>query len=341
MKILENISLKEYSTFKIGGNAQFFCTVLSIEDCISALKFSQEKNIPFFVLGGGSNVVISDEGIKGIVIKNEIKGISYEYKDNGDVYVSVGAGENWDTLVGETVSKNLHGLENLSLIPGTVGAAPVQNIGAYGVEVKNVITKVTTINSETLETKIFLNNECEFNYRDSFFKKNIGKKYIILYVEFILKSSGEINISYKDLKNYFEKKGVNNPTLIQVRNAVIDIRTEKLPNLDVYGTAGSFFKNPVISRAQYAELLKIYPLIPSYNVDNDSVKIPLAWILDSVCNLKGYRKENVGVYKNQALVIINFGNATSEKIKNFSKEIIDLVFEKTKIKIECEVQFVN
>lgn len=335
----ENIQLKDYTTFKIGGNALYFTVARTVGDIKKAVIFARDKKLPFFVLGGGSNIVVSDNGIQGVVIKNEIKGI--EYTDANNVMeVQVGAGENWDVFVEETVKKELYGLENLSAIPGTVGAAPVQNIGAYGTEVKSSIKEVIAFNTETGELENFTNAECGFGYRDSIFKKLEGKKYIIISVVFLLDKKGHVDISYRDVKNFFESKQITNPTLKEVRNAIIEIRSRKLPDLRKYGTAGSFFKNPIITNTHYELLKKEYPLLPSYSVDEAHVKIPLAWILDNVCGFKGYKKENVGVYENQALVLVNFGNARAEEIKKLSQEIIFLVKEKTNIEVETEVQFV-
>lgn len=335
----ENIQLKDYTTFKIGGNALYFIAARTVGDIKKAVIFARDKKLPFFVLGGGSNIVVSDNGIQGVVIKNEIKGI--EYTDANNVMeVQVGAGENWDVFVEETVKKELYGLENLSAIPGTVGAAPVQNIGAYGTEVKSSIKEVIAFNTETGELENFTNAECGFGYRDSIFKKLEGKKYIIVSVVFLLDKKGHVDISYRDVKNFFESKQITNPTLKEVRNAIIEIRSRKLPDLRKYGTAGSFFKNPIITNTHYELLKKEYPLLPSYSVDEAHVKIPLAWILDNVCGFKGYKKENVGVYENQALVLVNFGNARAEEIKKLSQEIIFLVKEKTNIEVETEVQFV-
>lgn len=335
----ENIQLKDYTTFKIGGNALYFTVARTVGDIKKAVIFARDKKLPFFVLGGGSNIVVSDNGIQGVVIKNEIKGI--EYTDANNVMeVQVGAGENWDVFVEETVKKELYGLENLSAIPGTVGAAPVQNIGAYGTEVKSSIKEVIAFNTETGELENFTNAECGFGYRDSIFKKLEGKKYIIVSVVFLLDKKGHVDISYRDVKNFFESKQITNPTLKEVRNAIIEIRSRKLPDLRKYGTAGSFFKNPIITNTHYELLKKEYPLLPSYSVDEAHVKIPLAWILDNVCGFKGYKKENVGVYENQALVLVNFGNARAEEIKKLSQEIIFLVKEKTNIEVETEVQFV-
>ena len=281
--------------------------------------------------------MINDEGYKGLVIKIDIKGVTG---------LKVGAGENWDDFVSQCVKNGLYGIENLSGIPGTVGASLVQNIGAYGVEVKDVIESVEVFDTETLTTKILSNKDCNFGYRDSIFKKPKGKKYIITYVTFKLKKEGKLNIEYKDVKNYFIEKGII-PTLQEVRKTILEIRKGKFPDLSKYGTAGSFFKNPIIKKEQYEKLLKEYPSIPHYEIytasggiDELNMKIPLAWILDNVCNIKGIRKGNVGVYEKQPLVLVNWGGATAQEVKKYAEEITILVKQKTGIDIEPEVQYI-
>jgi UDP-N-acetylmuramate dehydrogenase len=340
--IQEHISLKDLTTFKIGGEARFFATVHSIDELKGALAWAKEKHLEIFVLGGGSNILMGDKGWDGLVIKIEIKGI--ELKGNELVG---GAGENWDSFVGYAVEHGLYGIENLSLIPGSVGATPVQNIGAYGVEVKDTISWVESINSETGELKIFNNNECGFAYRDSFFKKPEGKKYIITRVAFNLKKEGILSTEYRDIKKYIEENKILDLTLQKIRDIVIDIRTKKLPDVRIIGTAGSFFKNPIISLSDYQNLLTRYPDLPGYSQKSafagataDTIKIPAAWMLDNLCGFKGYKEGDVGVYKNQALVLVNFGNAKAQDIFDLSEKMIACVKEKTNIILEREVQMI-
>jgi len=338
MKITENQNLKEFTTFKIGGNARFFCIVKNEDELIEAIGFSKKNKIPFFILGGGSNILIADKGFDGIVIKMEFKGKIYEEKDN-IVRVTVNAGENWDDFVSETVDKGLYGLENLSLIPGTVGASPVQNIGAYGSEIKDTIELVNVLDVKNDEYLSFTNSQCEFSYRDSIFKRD-KRRYVVLSVVFNLKKDSKSNLEYKDVKEYFLKRNLSNPTLRQVRNAIVNIRTEKLPNLQEYGTAGSFFKNVIVSQSKAKELIAKYPEIIIHSINEKKVKIPLAWILDNICGFKGKRKDNVGVYRNQALVLVNYGNATADDITELAQEMVDSVYEKTGIEIFPEVEYV-
>ncbi len=339
MTITENQSLKEFTTFKIGGLARFFCVVKNEDELIEAVGFSKKNRIPLFILGGGSNILISDKGFQGLVIKMEMRGISY--KEDGDkVSVTVGAGENWDHFVAETIEKGLYGLENLSLIPGTVGATPIQNIGAYGSEIKDTLESVYVLDVKKDQYKILKNSECKFAYRHSMFKKE-KSRYVVISVIFNLNKKGKLNYQYKDLKEYFLKRNIQNPTLKQVRNAVVEIRTEKLPDVARIGTAGSFFKNIVVSEAKAHELVEKFPKIILYPVNDKKVKVPLAWILDHVCGFRGVRTGNVGAYKNQALVIVNHGNATAQEVTDLAQKMVDAVYEKTGIEIEPEVEFVE
>ncbi len=343
--ILENIPLQEYTTFRIGGPARYFVCAETIEDVRDSLAFAHAKKIPVFILGGGSNILVSDEGFSGLVIKMEIVGIDIDKET-----ITAGAGVNWDKLVACTVEKNLHGLENLSLIPGTVGAAPVQNIGAYGAEVKDAIAWVEVLDKESWEMKKLSKEECAFGYRTSIFKKPEGKKYIITRVAFALAKNGKANFEYKDLKSYFAKQEIASPAAHQVREAVIVIRNQKLPDVKKLGTAGSFFKNPIVSKEKLAELLKKFPEIVSFPVSNSSyakaseddfVKISAAWLLDKVCGFKGYREGDVGSYQNQALVLVNFGSASAKDIKSLAAKMSVCALEKTGIVLEQEVEYVS
>ena len=336
MTIQENISLKGFTTFKIGGLARFFCVVTNEDELIEAVGFSKKNKVPFFILGGGSNILISDEGFFGLVIKMEMKGISY--KENGDeVGVTVSAGENWDDFVAETVEKGLYGLENLSLIPGTVGAAPVQNIGAYGSEIKDTLESVYVLDVKKDEYRTLKNSDCRFGYRDSLFKKEKGR-YVVISITLILNKKGKLNYEYKDLRDYFNGR---EPTLKQVRNAVVEIRSRKLPDVKHVASAGSFFKNVVVSKTKAHELVEKFPKIILYPVNDKKVKVPLAWILDNVCGFRGVSTGNVGAYKNQALVIINHGNATAQEVTDLAQKMVDAVYERTGIEIEPEVEFVE
>jgi UDP-N-acetylmuramate dehydrogenase len=339
MAIEKKISLKEFTTFRIGGEGRFFSRITNEDELIEALNFSKKSKLPFFVLGGGSNILVSDEGFPGIVLKMEMKGITY--KEDGDTtYVTAMAGEDWDAFVATTVEKGLYGLENLSYIPGTVGASPVQNIGAYGSEVKDTIETVHVLDVKKDEYIDLKNSECKFSYRNSIFKDD-PKRYIVLSVTFALKNKkGKVNTDYKDVKEYFDFKKIKEPTLKQVRTAVVEIRQRKLPDVKELGTAGSFFKNVIVPTAQAHELLKKYPEMILHPVTDKKVKIPVAWILDHVCGFRGVKKGNVGTFRNQALVLVNFGDATATEIIALAQKMVDEVYAKTGIEIEPEVEYV-
>ncbi len=348
MKIEKDKSLKEFTTFKIGGNAQFFCAVQNEDELTEAVDFAQTnkagRKVPIFVLGGGSNILISDKGFQGLVIKMEIKGVEFTDQENGDVLVIAKAGEDWDAFVEKTVEKGFYGLENLSLIPGTVGAAPVQNIGAYGSEIKDTVHSVKIFDTAEGVFKNFSKDDCQFEYRDSLFKKksnqipDFGTRYIVTSVTFKLNKKGKVNIDYKDVREYFAMKNIETPTLAEVRRAVVEIRSNKLPDVRKVGTVGSFFKNPIVTNEQAIELKNKYPDLPIYPIDETYTKISLAWILDKVCGYKGTSKGHVGTYKNQALVLVNNGDATAKEILDFAEEIKKSVKEKSGIDIEEEVQ---
>lgn len=349
MKIQENVPLAPYTTFRIGGAARFFAQAQSVADIEEAITFAGwGSEMKIFVLGGGSNVLISDSGFDGLVIKNELLGIVEE--EVGDaVRIIAGAGENWDNLVKSAVEeKGLYGLENLSYIPGTVGASPVQNIGAYGAEVKNTIEWVEVYNPAIKKIEKLSNADCRFSYRDSVFKHE-RKNNIILRVAFLLQKSGKLSTEYKDLKVYFAKH-VGEPSLREVRDAIIEIRKGKFPDLSKVGTAGSFFKNIIIPRSEYQTLLRKYPSAPAFIADplrygqgsaETMVKVPTAWVLDKVCGFKGMRRGNIGLYENQALVLVNFGGGTAAEIRKFAEEIIFYARQKTGITISPEVEFVG
>ncbi len=333
----ENISLKKLTTFKIGGEARYFFIVKNTEELKEAVIFSQTKKLPLFILGGGSNVLVSDEGFSGLVVKMEIKGIEELNSENQKIVIA-GAGENWDSFVKYTVEKNLVGLENLSGIPGTVGASPVQNIGAYGAEVGNSISWVEVWDIESNEIKILKKGECEFGYRESIFKKR--KNLIITRVAFEFLEDTKISAEYKDVSEYKVKNNIKEFSQKLLRKAILEIRNSKMPDLNKFGTAGSFFKNPVVSEKKFEELKKQFPELPSFKSKNGEIKIPLAYILDKICGLKGYRKNNVELFKNQPIVIVSDSGATAKDVKNLAKEVIEIVKSKTGVEIEWEVNLI-
>ena len=340
MRIEENIPLKELNTFRTGGCARYFARVSNISELKEALQFSKEKNLPFFVLGRGANLLISDQGYDGLVIKMEIKGVEFQEQKNGMTRVIGGAGEDWDNFVAQTVEKALVGLENLSLIPSSVGAAPVQNIGAYGREAKDTVAWAETFNSETNEVKIFSPEDCAFGYRESFFKTAMGKQYIVTRVAFDLEKNGALKTEYRDVKEYFLQHHISEPNVTDVRNAIVEIRTYKLPDIRKDFTAGSYFKNLVLPHEIADEIIKKYPDIAVYPAEGGKKKLATAWILDHICGFRGVQKGNVGTYKNQALVVVNNGNATTNEILDFAKMISTNVKEKIGVELEAEVQVI-
>ena len=336
MIIKENIPLKDFTTFRIGGPANYFAIARNVDDVKEASKFAHDKVLQMFVLGSGSNILVSDDGFSGLVLKMEIGGIVLE---EGGI-IAAGAGVHWDDLVAYAVENGLYGLENLSLIPGTVGAAPVQNIGAYGTEAKDVISFVEAFDRESDEIRTFSPNECGFDYRTSLFKKPEGKKYIITRVGFALKGNGELNAKYKDVQDHLATNPGTELNLKNLRSIIIGIRTRKLPDMAKYGTAGSFFKNPIVPKDRVEELKKTYQDIILYPA-GDMVKVSAAWLIDRVAGLRGFRDGHVGVYEKQALIPINFGEATALEIKKLTAKIFSAVKEKTGIELEREVEFVG
>ncbi len=341
MNIQYNIPLHSFTTLRTGGEAEYFCRIHNQISLVDACEFAEKKTLPLFILGGGSNVLISDEGFFGLVIKIELKGIEYFEKENGSVEVVVGAGESWDDFVSDSVKQELYGIENLSRIPGTVGATPIQNIGAYGAEVKDTIVWVEAYD---IREKTFIkikNNKCNFKYRDSFFKTKRGKDFIITKVCFVLQKKGTLNTSYKDVQNYFKNKSSEAISLLEMRKAIVTIRKEKFPDLSVVGTVGSFFKNPIVSKQVVSELQCTYPELPCFKASNGDVKVSLAWILDHILKWKGVRRGKVGTFSNQPLVIVNYGKENADEIKMFTNEIKKDVKKKINIKIISEVTVIK
>lgn len=336
IKIVQNVSLAALTTLQAGGAADYFSEVTTRAELEQALRFAQQNAAPVFVLGGGSNVLFPDEGYRGLVIKNSITGHEIESTKNG-VSVRVGAGEEWDALVSTVCAKEYWGIENLSAIPGTVGATPIQNVGAYGVEVSDVISEVVAMHIDTFEIKYFTPADCQFSYRDSYFKSLAGKSWVVVSVTFNLRTTVAPNLQYADLHHLQSRPHL---TASEVREAVIQVRANKFPDWNSVGTAGSFFKNPVLSVAEYTQFQKLYPEVPAHQTADGQWKLSLGWVLDKVCGLKGFCVGAVCLYEKQALVLINTGDS-AENIHDFVTLISKKVFEKTKIKIEAEVLLIK
>ena len=336
MNIQENFPLKTFNTFGVEAKAKYFAEVNSLEELKETLQFSYS---PILVLGGGSNVLFTKD-FDGLVIKLNLKGISEEILNENHVLVTAKAGENWHEFVQFTISKNYGGLENLSLIPGNVGTCPIQNIGAYGTEIKDHFTSCKALNTETLEVEIIDLDQCKFGYRDSIFKTSAKGKYIILEVTFKLTSKNHhIKTEYGAISAELKNLGIENPTIQDVAKAVINIRQSKLPNPAEIGNAGSFFKNPTIPLEQFEKLKTQFPEIQGY-ANGNFVKVPAGWLIENA-GWKGKQIGNVASHKLQALVIINAtGNATGKEIYDFSTMIIDAVKDKYGIELEREVNIV-
>ena len=324
-----------YNTFGVKANSLYFEDASTLPELINILKNPLYQNVDKFILGGGSNVLFTQD-FNGLVIKISLKGINVEKEDENNIYVKAYAGEIWDDLVSYCVEKGYGGFENLSGIPGLVGATPIQNIGAYGSEIKETFESLEAVNINTGETRFFNLDECKFGYRDSVFKNELKNQYVVVSVFYKLSKKPIINLSYKALKDYFDLIKNNNPTILDVRNAVIKIRSEKLPDIIKFGTAGSFFKNAIISKDKFEILQKNYPDVPFFLEENEKYKIPTGWLIEKA-GFKGQRYGNCGVYEKQALVLINFGGATGLEVFEFSKLIQDKVKSIFDIDIEREV----
>ncbi len=332
MELEEHVPLAPLTTFYIGGDARFLVRARSVEDIIEALVYAKKNNLRVLILGGGSNVLIDDNGFDGLVIQNQIQGIDTK-KEEESVVLTAGAGESWDALVAFAVERGLWGIENLSGIPGTVGAAPIQNIGAYGTELKDTLLWVDAIERETGKTVRLMNSECCFGYRSSIFKSH-PERYVVTRAAIHIQERGVANISYKDLAVVF---GDSAPTLPATRQAVLDIRARKFPNLEVEGTAGSFFLNPVVSLEKGQDLARQFPDLPQYSADG-GFKLSLAWLLDHVLALKGTHIGGARLYENQPLVIVAARGTSSSDVRALAQEVQRQVKEKVGIEIEPEVK---
>ena len=336
MKIQENISLKNYNTFGVEAKAHYFVEVHDLHELKYATEFAKINHIKILFLGGGSNLLFTQD-FDGLVIKLNLKGISEEILDENHVLVSAKAGENWHEFVLYTLSKNYGGLENLSLIPGNVGTCPIQNIGAYGTEIKDHFVSCKALNLETSEIEELSLEDCKFGYRDSIFKTSAKGKYVIVEVTFKLTTQNHlIKTEYGAISTELKNLGIENPTIQEVSKAVINIRQSKLPNPAEIGNAGSFFKNPSIPLAQFENLKEKFPEIQGY-ANGNFVKVPAGWLIENA-GWKGKQIGNVASHKLQALVIINAtGNASGKEIYDFSTQIIESVKEKYGIELEREV----
>lgn len=334
--IQQNIDLQAYNTFGISAKAHYFAAVKNINDLNSVLQASEWKRVPKFILGGGSNILFTND-FAGLVIKNEMLGIECIREDDHHIWLKVGAGVNWHSLVMYCVDHGYAGIENLSLIPGTVGAAPMQNIGAYGVELKDIFHELEAVRIEDGKLIIFNHDQCEFGYRDSIFKTQYKNQFVIVNVTLRLHKQSQFNVTYGAIQETLKKMNVKELTVKTVSDAVIHIRRSKLPDPKEIGNAGSFFKNAIIPLEQFKQLQQIFPDIPHFNTHSpDLVKVASGWLIEQ-CGWKGKRHGSVGVYDKQALVIVNYGAATGAAVQELVKQIQDSVFARFGIQLIPEV----
>lgn len=338
--IQHNAPLKSLNTFGIDVSARLFATFTSTEELAELLN---DKIISTeaakLVLGGGSNILFTKD-FNGAVLKNKIRGIDIVKEDQHHVWVQTGAGENWHQFVLFCIANNLQGVENLSLIPGSTGASPMQNIGAYGAELKDVFHSLEAFHIHDKTTVSFSNNDCHFGYRDSVFKNIYRNQFVITHVTFRLRKEPIFNTSYGAIEQELEAMGVNELSIKAISDAVIRIRQSKLPDPAVTGNAGSFFKNPSISKEQFDSLKQSFPAIPGYESANSTlVKVPAAWLIEQ-CGWKGHREGDAGIHPKQALVIVNYGKATGAELFNLSTNVKESVMEKFGIDLEREVNII-
>ena len=337
MKIYENFSLKKYNTFGIEANAKQFVAVHTVAELKAVLE--QHAHDKKFILGGGSNMLLTQD-IDALVIHVDLKGKRIVKEDDDFVWVESDAGEVWHEFVLWTIDQNFGGLENMSLIPGNVGTTPVQNIGAYGTEIKDTFVSCEAMQISTQTMKTFTKDACHFGYRESIFKQEAKDQYVITSVVFKLtKRNHKINTSYGDITSELTKNKIQIPNLKDVSNAVIAIRQSKLPDPKELGNSGSFFKNPIISKEQFEKVQQNFPDAKFFEISPTKVKVPAGWLIEHA-GLKGYRKDDAGVHKNQALVLVNYGTATGQDILNLSKYVQKTVFDKYGIAIEAEVNVI-
>jgi UDP-N-acetylmuramate dehydrogenase len=340
MQVQENISLKSYNSFGLEAKARYFCETFTIGELQEVLSSGLAKKLPILILGGGSNILFTKD-FPGLVIKMSIQGKTIMSENQHHVVLKAGAGVNWHELVMDCVDKGLGGIENLSLIPGTVGAAPMQNIGAYGVELEEVFDSLEAIEIATGKLRVFQKEECQFGYRYSIFKdENIAKgKYIIVNVSLKLNKQHTFNTSYGAIQQILQDMRVRDISIKAISEAVIHIRQSKLPDPAKLGNAGSFFKNPVIDREHFECLKSLYPEIPSYPLANGKVKIPAGWLIEQ-CQWKGKIINNVGVHKDQALVLVNYGGGKGKELLQLAQDIQASVSKKFSIDLSPEVNIV-
>ncbi|HET9055962.1 MAG TPA: UDP-N-acetylmuramate dehydrogenase [Chitinophagaceae bacterium] len=336
MKIIPNISLKPYNTFGVDAKAKYFSGFTSVDELRELSNANAWQSI--FVLGGGSNVLFTKD-FDGLVLKNEIKGINIVHENEHYVDIKVGAGEKWHQFVMHCIEHNWAGVENLSLIPGSVGASPIQNIGAYGVEIKDVFYCLEAYHYADKKVYTFTLNDCEFSYRNSVFKARYKGQFVILNATYRLNKQPKFHIKYGAIEQELERMGVKTLNIRAISQAVINIRSSKLPNPDLIGNAGSFFKNPEISAAQFSDLTIQFPGIIGYKLPDEKIKLAAGWLIEQ-CGWKGFRRGDAGCHSDQALVLVNYGNANGAEILALGEEIRESVKTKFGVELQKEVNII-
>jgi UDP-N-acetylmuramate dehydrogenase len=336
MEIKENISLKACTTFGIEASARYF-TAFSNQDVLEE-ALEHNPSLANLILGGGSNLLLT-KNFDGLVLKNEIKGITELHEDNDYVYVKAGAGENWHQFVQYCIQRNWAGIENLSLIPGNVGASPMQNIGAYGVEIEDVFWDLEAWHIKDKKLVTFTKSDCAFGYRESIFKQQFRNQFVILNVTYQLRKKPRFNTSYGAIEQELEKMGMKELSIQAISDAVINIRLAKLPDPAEIGNAGSFFKNPTVTNEQFKQLQSAFPAIIGHETISGTVKLAAGWLIEQ-CGWKGFRRGDAGCHVRQALVLVNYGNATGAEIYTLSEEILQSVNKKFGIILEREVNII-
>lgn len=337
MKILEHYNLKKHNTFGIDVYAKRFVAVHLISELEQILKENSDENI--FILGGGSNILLT-KNIDALVIHLDLKGTKIAKQDDDFVWVECQAGENWHEFILYTIDQNYGGLENMSLIPGNVGTTPIQNIGAYGTEIKDTFVSCNAINIENQEVRTFDNADCQFGYRESVFKNALKNQYIIISVIFKLtRRNHKINIAYGDIQSELVSKNIGLPTIKDVSNAVIAIRQSKLPDPKILGNSGSFFKNPILLKSEFESIHQKFPEMKYFEISESAIKVPAGWLIEQA-GFKGKRFGDAGIHKNQALVLVNYGSASGQEILDVAKNIQQTIFDIYGINIETEVNII-
>ena len=337
--IEKHVELSSYTTMGVSSMAQYLARINSVESLIEALNWAKKNKVAVLVLGGGSNVLLPSY-FEGLVLLIGLKKKVIIHEDEHSVELLIGAGENWHEFVEWTVEKGWIGLENLALIPGSVGAAPIQNIGAYGVEVEEYITSVQYLNTETLDLIWIDRDKCDFEYRNSIFKKELKTKAIITEVQFKLPKNTQLRTDYESLRYFFSQKGIHNPSQQQIFDAVIQVRQSRLPDIQTLGSCGSFFKNPLLPPEQIVRLSTRFPDIKAYPMPSGYTKVAAGWLIEKAVG-KGFRKGQVSTYEQQALVIVHHGGASGDEICEFASLIHSKVLEMFEISLEAEVQIIT